>query len=204
MWNMKQKSVFSLFISLAALLERLWWGWPLYTGPGTAEYNWPDDSKVRTHMFVTTPSTHNCKCLHIACIHTYAYQSKNLKLILSPTYSWFHSCFFHPHSSPTSLPPSQFCAQPIQSRGAFCHHFSEGGMEGSMRVLEGNKKRMLVDVRLENKGENAYNACLNITYTANLRFSSLIVKVWYHPKTTWDLWWEQNWLKLEFSRTEFL
>lgn len=41
---------------------------------------------------------------------------------------------------------------------------------------------MLVDVRLENKGENAYNARLNITYTPNLRFSSLIVKVndrWY-------------------------
>ncbi|KAF7649229.1 hypothetical protein LDENG_00144830 [Lucifuga dentata] len=71
---------------------------------------------------------------------------------------------------------NQFCAQPVQSRGAFCRHQSEGGMEGSLRVLQGNRRRMLVDVRLENKGENAYNACLNITYTPNLRFSSLIVK----------------------------
>uniref|UniRef100_A0A3Q3VN57 VWFA domain-containing protein n=1 Tax=Mola mola TaxID=94237 RepID=A0A3Q3VN57_MOLML len=45
-----------------------------------------------------------------------------------------------------------------------------------LRVIEGNRRRMVVDVRLENKGENAYNARLNITYTPNLRFSSLIVK----------------------------
>uniref|UniRef100_A0A8C9YU80 Integrin, alpha 11a n=1 Tax=Sander lucioperca TaxID=283035 RepID=A0A8C9YU80_SANLU len=71
---------------------------------------------------------------------------------------------------------NQFCVQPVQSRGAFCRHLSEGGAEGSLRVIEGNRRRMVVDVRLENKGENAYNARLNITYTPNLRFSSLIVK----------------------------
>ncbi|XP_032373686.1 integrin alpha-11a isoform X2 [Etheostoma spectabile] len=71
---------------------------------------------------------------------------------------------------------NQFCAQPVQSRGAFCRHLSEGGGEGSLRVIEGNRRRMVVDVRLENKGENAYNARLNITYTPNLHFSSLIVK----------------------------
>uniref|UniRef100_A0AAQ4NSR9 Integrin, alpha 11a n=1 Tax=Gasterosteus aculeatus aculeatus TaxID=481459 RepID=A0AAQ4NSR9_GASAC len=65
---------------------------------------------------------------------------------------------------------------PVQSRGAFCRHQSEGGGEVSLRLLEGNRRRMVVDVRLENKGENAYNAGLNITYTPNLRFSSLIVK----------------------------
>ncbi|KAK9542377.1 hypothetical protein VZT92_000247 [Zoarces viviparus] len=71
---------------------------------------------------------------------------------------------------------TQFCAHPVQSRGAFCRHLSEGGSEGSLRVLEGNRRRMVVDVRLENKGENAYNARLNITYTPNLHFSSLRVK----------------------------
>uniref|UniRef100_A0A673BAN4 VWFA domain-containing protein n=1 Tax=Sphaeramia orbicularis TaxID=375764 RepID=A0A673BAN4_9TELE len=50
------------------------------------------------------------------------------------------------------------------------------GSDGSLRVLEANRRRMVVDVQLENKGENAYNARLNITYTPNLRFSSLIVK----------------------------
>ncbi|KAG7221759.1 hypothetical protein INR49_029142 [Caranx melampygus] len=71
---------------------------------------------------------------------------------------------------------NQFCVQPVQSRGAFCRHVSEQGAEGSLRVIEGNRRRMVVDVRLENKGENAYNTRLNITYTHNLRFSSLIVK----------------------------
>lgn len=41
---------------------------------------------------------------------------------------------------------------------------------------------MVVDVRLENKGENAYNARLNVTYTPNLRFSSLVVKVPHHRR----------------------
>uniref|UniRef100_H3CVZ9 Integrin, alpha 11a n=1 Tax=Tetraodon nigroviridis TaxID=99883 RepID=H3CVZ9_TETNG len=44
------------------------------------------------------------------------------------------------------------------------------------RVIEGDRRRMVVDARLENKGENAYSARLNVTYTPNLRFSSLIVK----------------------------
>uniref|UniRef100_A0A8C1EVT9 Integrin, alpha 11a n=1 Tax=Cyprinus carpio carpio TaxID=630221 RepID=A0A8C1EVT9_CYPCA len=44
------------------------------------------------------------------------------------------------------------------------------------RIIEGSRKRMVVDVRLENRGENAYGAQLNITNTPNLRFSSLIVK----------------------------
>lgn len=81
---------------------------------------------------------------------------------------------------PSSLLPRQFCAQSVQSRGAFCRRQSEGEMEGSLRVLEATRRRMVVDVRLENKGENAYNARLNITYTPNLHFSSLIVKVCYH------------------------
>uniref|UniRef100_A0A669BBQ4 Integrin, alpha 11a n=1 Tax=Oreochromis niloticus TaxID=8128 RepID=A0A669BBQ4_ORENI len=78
------------------------------------------------------------------------------------------------------MTPKQFCAQSVQSRGAFCRRQSEGETEGSLRVLEATRRRMVVDVRLENKGENAYNARLNITYTPNLHFSSLIVKVCYH------------------------
>lgn len=44
---------------------------------------------------------------------------------------------------------------------------------------------MVVDVRLENKGENAYNARLNVTYTPNLRFSSLVVKVPHRRRASW-------------------
>uniref|UniRef100_A0A665UWM8 VWFA domain-containing protein n=1 Tax=Echeneis naucrates TaxID=173247 RepID=A0A665UWM8_ECHNA len=50
----------------------------------------------------------------------------------------------------------------------------------SLQSRGANRRRMVVDVRLENKGENAYNTRLNITYTNNLRFSSLIVKVPHH------------------------
>uniref|UniRef100_A0A8C3AS97 Integrin, alpha 11a n=1 Tax=Cyclopterus lumpus TaxID=8103 RepID=A0A8C3AS97_CYCLU len=103
---------------------------------------------------------------------------------------------------------SHFCAQPVQARGAFCRHASEGGSEGSLRVLEGNRRRMVVDVRLENKGENAYNARLNITYTPNLRFSSLIVKVHYKSarlvRFTMRTYFVSFRLEFEFSRTVFL
>lgn len=152
----------------AALLERLWRGWSLHTWPGTAEYDRPDDSKVGTHAPNREQCTHNKTQAN--CIYTFA------------SASLFSLSLF--------LPPSQFCAQPVQSRGAFCQNLSEGGTERSLRVIEGNRKRMVVDVRLENKGENAYNARLNMTYTPNLRFSSLIVKVHYHYPNSWFLWWE--------------
>ncbi|XP_074522322.1 integrin alpha-11-like [Halichoeres trimaculatus] len=74
------------------------------------------------------------------------------------------------------MTPSIFCRQPVPSRGAFCRQLGEPGSEGSLRVMEAQRRRMVVDVRLENKGENAYNARLNISYTPNLSFSSLVVK----------------------------
>lgn len=92
---------------------------------------------------------------------------------------------------PLFLPCSQFCAQAVKSRGDFCLQHSGGGAGGgggtasSLRVIEGNRRRMVVDVRLENKGENAYNARLNITYTPNLRFSSLVVKVPHRLRVDW-------------------
>ncbi|XP_051919013.1 integrin alpha-11a isoform X1 [Hippocampus zosterae] len=80
------------------------------------------------------------------------------------------------HSMTDLMTQKQFCLQAVQSRGAFCRHQNEGGSEGSLRVVEANRRRLVVDVRLENKGENAYNARLNISYSPNLRFSSLILK----------------------------
>ncbi|XP_036399707.1 integrin alpha-11a [Megalops cyprinoides] len=68
----------------------------------------------------------------------------------------------------------QFCGQPARSRWALCRQ--QGAAEGSERVIEGSRRRMVVDTRLENRGENAYSARLNISYSPNLRFSSLIVK----------------------------
>lgn len=86
------------------------------------------------------------------------------------------------------LPPRQFCAQPGHAHGVFCRHLSEGRTEASWRVIEGSRRRMVVDARLENKGENAYSARLNITYTPNLRFSSLNVKVGCWPCLKTNKW----------------
>uniref|UniRef100_A0A8C1MS60 Integrin, alpha 11a n=1 Tax=Cyprinus carpio TaxID=7962 RepID=A0A8C1MS60_CYPCA len=72
----------------------------------------------------------------------------------------------------------QFCAQAFRAGSLLCR--SQTPAEPSERIIEGSRKRMVVDVRLENRGENAYGAQLNITNTPNLRFSSLIVKVQHH------------------------
>ncbi|KTG34661.1 hypothetical protein cypCar_00017668 [Cyprinus carpio] len=69
----------------------------------------------------------------------------------------------------------QFCAQAFRAGSLLCR--SQTPAEPFERIIEGSRKRMVVDVRLENRGENAYGAQLNITNTPNLRFSSLIVKV---------------------------
>uniref|UniRef100_A0A671QF06 Integrin alpha-11-like n=1 Tax=Sinocyclocheilus anshuiensis TaxID=1608454 RepID=A0A671QF06_9TELE len=68
----------------------------------------------------------------------------------------------------------QFCAQAFRAGSLLCQ--SQTSAEPSERIIEGSRRRMVVDVRLENRGENAYGAQLNITNNPNLRFSSLIVK----------------------------
>lgn len=140
---------------LAAFLERLWWGRTLHAWPGPAEHDRPDDSKVGSRFC----HKHTRVCLLWQLGFTWC---------LTPVLLL---------KSPPSLPPRQFCAQPVHAHGVFCRHLSEGRTEASWRVIEGNRRRMMVDARLENKGENAYSTRLNITYTPNLRFSSLIVKV---------------------------
>ncbi|KAA0723358.1 Integrin alpha-11 [Triplophysa tibetana] len=68
----------------------------------------------------------------------------------------------------------QFCAQAFRTGSVLCR--SQSSAEPPERIVEGSRRRMVVDVRLENRGENAYRTQLNISYTSNLRFSSLIVK----------------------------
>uniref|UniRef100_A0A4W5QIK9 Integrin subunit alpha 11 n=1 Tax=Hucho hucho TaxID=62062 RepID=A0A4W5QIK9_9TELE len=57
---------------------------------------------------------------------------------------------------------------------ALCHH--QGASVGSERVVEASRRRLVVEARLENQGENAYGTTLNISHSHNLLFSSLIVK----------------------------
>uniref|UniRef100_A0AAR2M4R8 VWFA domain-containing protein n=1 Tax=Pygocentrus nattereri TaxID=42514 RepID=A0AAR2M4R8_PYGNA len=60
------------------------------------------------------------------------------------------------------------------SRSVLCR--SPTPAEVSERVIEGSRRKMVMDVRLENRGENAYGARLNISYSRNLHFSNLVVK----------------------------
>lgn len=80
----------SLCLWLAALLERLWRGWPLHTWPGTAEYDRPDDSKVGTHI------QHNAYCSahttkHGQTIHTLKFKKKTWSLCCSVSFNFFLS-----------------------------------------------------------------------------------------------------------------
>lgn len=79
---------------------------------------------------------------------------------------------------PTLIIRRQFCTQAFRAGSVLCR--SQSSAEPPERIVEGSRRRMVVDVRLENRGENAYRTQLNISYTSNLRFSSLIVKVENH------------------------
>uniref|UniRef100_A0A8C9VRU6 Integrin subunit alpha 11 n=1 Tax=Scleropages formosus TaxID=113540 RepID=A0A8C9VRU6_SCLFO len=72
-------------------------------------------------------------------------------------------------------PYRNFCGQPQPSLGDFCR--SPGAVEEMERVVEKSRRRVIVEGHLENRGENAFGAHLNISHTPNLRFSSLMIKV---------------------------
>uniref|UniRef100_A0A4W4GRA0 VWFA domain-containing protein n=1 Tax=Electrophorus electricus TaxID=8005 RepID=A0A4W4GRA0_ELEEL len=68
----------------------------------------------------------------------------------------------------------QFCAWRERTTWPLCAQLGEG--LSNERVVEASRKRVLVEVRLENRGENAYNTQLYMSHSANLQFSSLLVK----------------------------
>lgn len=72
----------------------------------------------------------------------------------------------------------QFCAWRECATCPFCD--LKEAMMNTERVVETSRRRVLVEVRLENIGENAYNTQLHISHSANLHLSSLIVKVCFH------------------------
>ncbi|XP_072529869.1 integrin alpha-11 [Salminus brasiliensis] len=68
----------------------------------------------------------------------------------------------------------KFCAW--QERAVWPLCVQQGACMNVERVVEASRKRVLVEVRLENRGENAYNTRLHISHSENLHFSSLMVK----------------------------
>ncbi|XP_076863199.1 integrin alpha-11 isoform X2 [Brachyhypopomus gauderio] len=66
----------------------------------------------------------------------------------------------------------QFCAWRERAPWPLC--VQQGEALSSERVVEASRRRVLVEVQLENRGENAYNTQLHISHSANLQFSGLL------------------------------
>uniref|UniRef100_A0A8C1J8M9 Integrin, alpha 11b n=1 Tax=Cyprinus carpio TaxID=7962 RepID=A0A8C1J8M9_CYPCA len=75
-------------------------------------------------------------------------------------------------SSSDLLDRRQFCGRRERSTWPPCVHQRTSGE----RLVEASRRKVLVEARLENRGENAYGTILHITHSANLQFSSLVLK----------------------------
>ncbi|XP_030811002.1 integrin alpha-11 [Camarhynchus parvulus] len=67
----------------------------------------------------------------------------------------------------------EFCRRAL--RRGDCSAFSLS-FDASVFVIESSRRRVAVEAVLENRGENAYSTVLNISFSRNLQFASLIPK----------------------------
>ncbi|RLV92590.1 hypothetical protein DV515_00013694 [Chloebia gouldiae] len=67
----------------------------------------------------------------------------------------------------------EFCRRVL--RRGDCSAFSLS-FDASVFVIESSRRRVAVEAMLENRGENAYSTVLNISFSRNLQFASLIPK----------------------------
>ncbi|XP_039504103.1 integrin alpha-11 [Pimephales promelas] len=77
-------------------------------------------------------------------------------------------------SSSDLLDRRQFCVRSERSSWPVCVH--QRARASNERVVEASRRKVLVEARLENRGENAYGTILHLTHSPNLQFSSLVVK----------------------------
>ncbi|XP_023789397.1 integrin alpha-11 [Cyanistes caeruleus] len=68
---------------------------------------------------------------------------------------------------------TEFCRRAL--RRGDCSAFSLS-FDASVFVIESSRRRVAVEATLENRGENAYSTVLNISFSRNLQFASLIPK----------------------------
>ncbi|XP_034003972.1 LOW QUALITY PROTEIN: integrin alpha-11-like [Trematomus bernacchii] len=78
------------------------------------------------------------------------------------------------HSHTDLMSAQQFCGSREGASWSLCSQ--QGTPQGSLHVVEAGRRRVVVFARLENQGENAYGASVQISTSSNLVFSSLIVK----------------------------
>uniref|UniRef100_A0AAQ5ZX90 VWFA domain-containing protein n=1 Tax=Amphiprion ocellaris TaxID=80972 RepID=A0AAQ5ZX90_AMPOC len=69
----------------------------------------------------------------------------------------------------------QFCSMRERATCSLCIH--EKSLDSPVFIVESGRRRMVVFAQLENQGENAYRAAIHISFSPNLLFSSLLIKV---------------------------
>ncbi|NWT44177.1 ITA11 protein, partial [Chroicocephalus maculipennis] len=69
----------------------------------------------------------------------------------------------------------EFCRRALRRAPPDCSAFSLS-FDTSVFVIESGRRRVAVEAALENRGENAYSTVLNISFSRNLQFASLIPK----------------------------
>ncbi|XP_048812180.1 integrin alpha-11 isoform X2 [Lagopus muta] len=69
----------------------------------------------------------------------------------------------------------EFCSRALRRAAPACSAFSLS-FDTSVFIIESTRRRVAVEAVLENRGENAYSTVLNISFSRNLQFASLIPK----------------------------
>ncbi|KAM7102862.1 integrin alpha-11 isoform 1-T1 [Ciconia maguari] len=69
----------------------------------------------------------------------------------------------------------EFCRRALRRAPPDCSAFTLS-FDTSVFVIESSRRRVAVEAMLENRGENAYSTVLNISFSRNLQFASLIPK----------------------------
>uniref|UniRef100_G3VRC7 Integrin subunit alpha 11 n=1 Tax=Sarcophilus harrisii TaxID=9305 RepID=G3VRC7_SARHA len=73
---------------------------------------------------------------------------------------------------PTAM---EYCKRVLKKTQPECSSYTLS-FDTSIFIIESSQRRVAVEATLENRGENAYNTVLNISYSRNLQFASLIQK----------------------------
>ncbi|XP_008939279.1 PREDICTED: integrin alpha-11, partial [Merops nubicus] len=73
---------------------------------------------------------------------------------------------------PTAM---EYCRRALRRAPSDCSAFSLA-FDTSIFIMESSRRRVAVEAVLENRGENAYSTVLNISFSRNLQFASLIPK----------------------------
>ncbi|XP_018110721.2 integrin alpha-11 [Xenopus laevis] len=76
------------------------------------------------------------------------------------------------HDIPTAM---EFCQRFLYRTLTACAEFTSA-FDNSVFIIQRSRRRVALEVVLENRGENAYSTMLNISHSQNLQFASLITK----------------------------